>query len=254
MSTSIERAPAPVAAAVATPRLVVIDALRGVAILAVVAYHFVWDLGNFGYLPGQWCSTPAGVLTGRIIAGSFLGLVGVSMALAHQHGFRARSFWRREAQLLATAALVTIVTFVVMPAEVVTFGILHNIALTSLLLVPFLRGSRALALGCALLAFALPSLVTIEAAPAWWTWTGLAAHPTPSLDYQPLLPLLGVSLLGLIAGRTLVSSPRLAVAVGRLGHDPVSRSLGRVGRHTLAIYLIHQPVMYGAFWLVQYLR
>lgn len=233
-----------------TARWALVDVVRGVAIVAVVLYHLVWDLGHFG-VTEHWARTASGRMTGHVIAGTFLFLTGVSLALAHRHSVDLRTFGRRLLKLLAAAYAITAVSLVLAPQFVVTFGILQNIALTSVLLLPFLRTSRLVAIGAALISAALPAIVSIESTSRWVTWTGLTPTLSPSLDVQPLLPMFALSLLGLVLTRTLLGRESLRDRVASWRpRDPVSAASQTLGRHTLAVYLAHQPVLFGTLSLL----
>lgn len=252
--TSLAKAPS-TAGAAKPGRWVAVDLLRGVAIVAVVLYHLVWDLGHFGVID-HWAHTPIGRWVGHIIAGTFLFLTGFSLVLAHRHRVDPVAFCRRLGKLLLCAYAITAVSLVVAPDLVVTFGILHDIALTSVLLLPFLRGSRALGVGVAILAAVAPMVVSIDSASRWVTWTGLTPQLSASLDVQPLLPGFAVSLAGLLLARTLLQAPRVGTAVrdwrpGGAAAKPTA-VLTTWGRHTLAIYLVHQPVIFGALILARW--
>jgi uncharacterized membrane protein len=233
---------------------VALDLLRGVAIVAVVVYHLAWDLGHFG-VTDQWTHTTGGRWVGHAIAGTFLFITGFSLVLAHRNKFDPTAFARRLGKLVGCAYAITVVSLVVAPELVVTYGILHDIALTSVLLLPFLRLPRAVGLGCAVIAATVPLVVSIESTSRWLTWTGLTPQLSPSLDVQPLLPGFAVSLAGLLLARTLLGAPRVG---GALQHwrPPASQAaaaelLSRSGRHTLAIYLAHQPVLFGLLGLAR---
>lgn len=246
-------APAPSVPVNGVGRIAVVDVLRGVAIVAVVVFHLTWDLGDLHLINLQISLTGWGRDTAHTIAASFLFLVGVSLVLAHGERFRARSFCRREAELVAYGALVTVATWVAFPSQVVTFGILQAIAVSSVLALPFVRAPRLLAVGAGLLALVLPQLVTIPGSSRWWSWTGLTASVQPTVDHAPLLPWCALTLLGLVTMRSALQAgwgPRLARWRAERG---VGRALAYLGRHTLGIYLAHQlvllPVLTGMAWL-----
>lgn len=246
---------ATVEAARRAPRIGLIDVLRGVAILAVIAYHLTWDLGDFGFLPSRPAQSETGENIAHAIAGTFLFLVGVSLVLSHADGFRARAFGRRLVELVGYGALISLVTYLVMPSQWVSFGILQCIAVVSVLAVPFLRPSRAVALGAAVLAVALPGLVQLPGSSRWVSWTGLTEATAPTIDSAPVLPLFALTLLGVVLMRTLRANGgdhRLAAVStdrGLLGW------LAFLGRHTLVIYLVHQPILLGLLnayvWVVR---
>ena len=228
----------------------IVDLVRGVAIVAVVLYHLVWDLGHFG-LTEHWVRTDTGRLIGHLIAGTFLFLTGFSLVLAHRSAIDLRAFAHRLLKLIICAYAVTAVSLAVAPRLVVTFGILHAIALTSVLLLPFLGASRLLALGAAAVSFALPQIMSIDSTSRWLTWTGLTPTLSPSLDVQPMLPMFGVALLGLVSARTVlvVDTLHRRICALRFG-GRVGRTTACLGRRTLVIYLLHQPVLFGGLLLL----
>lgn len=237
-----------------TARIGLIDVVRGVAILAVIAYHLTWDLGDFGFLPERPAQSVTGENIAHGIAGTFVFLVGVSQVLAHENGFRARAFGRRLLELIGYGALISVVTYVVMPSQWVSFGILQCIAVVSVLALPFVRLSRALALGVAVLAVALPGIVEIPGSSRWLSWTGLTETTAPTIDSAPVLPLFALTLLGIVLMRTLRErggDRRLAAVStesGALG------ALAFLGRHTLIIYVVHQPILLGLLHAYDWIR
>ncbi|HEX2726006.1 MAG TPA: heparan-alpha-glucosaminide N-acetyltransferase domain-containing protein, partial [Beijerinckiaceae bacterium] len=141
----------------ATPRWAAIDSARGVAVAAMIAYHFAWDLSFFRLIATDVVGHPAWQLFARAIAATFLMLVGAGLVLAHGKGLRRRSFLRRLAVVAAAALMITLATSLAMPESYIFFGILHCIALTSVLALPFLRAPVAVALAAAAFAFAAPA-------------------------------------------------------------------------------------------------
>lgn len=243
------------------PRWAVVDVARGVAIVAVVAFHTTWDLGDLGLIPWRINAHWSGTVLAHTIAGSFLVLVGVSLVLAHGRGIRWRSFWRREAKLVALALLVTAVSWIYLPSEVVTFGILHSIAVASVLALPTVRAPQAVPWALAVLSLVLPWLVRLPGRSPWVSWTGLADGTRPALDWQPVLPWLALTFAGVgvmrwlldVAARSGGSRGEHSTVAGLRAWRPRAapgRWVGVMGRHTLAIYLIHQPVIYGLLWLL----
>src|SRR5690606_24526482 len=85
------------------PRIPLIDQARGVALIAMAIYHFTWDLGFFGYTDPQMATTGGWRIFARVIAGSFLFLVGFSLVLGHQQGFRLRPFLMRFGKIALAA-------------------------------------------------------------------------------------------------------------------------------------------------------
>ncbi len=228
-------------------RLPWLDAARGLAVVAMVAYHFIWDLGNFDYIDPHFPYSGAFKSIGHGIALSFLFIAGVSLVLAHERDASFRPFWRRLARIAAAALLVTLGTYLVFPESYVFFGILHCIAAASLLAVPFLFLPWPAALLAAAMAFLAPSFLTSPFFDApWLSWVGLSTIEPTTNDYQPLLPWCGGVLAGVAFAKFPggIGAPVFPQAAARAR---ARRAFGWLGRHSLAIYLLHQPVLFGIF-------
>ncbi len=230
-------------------RIDAIDIARGMALIAMAIYHFTWDLEFFGYVPPAMTAVGGWKLFARCIASSFLFLVGVSLFLGHAKGIRWRGYWRRLAMVAGAALAISLVTYLAVPDSFIFFGILHQIALASVLGLAFLR---------------LPAMVTLIAAAAviaaphylrstffddpWWWWTGLSENRPRSNDYVPVFPWFGAVLIGIAAAK-IAERTGLLAKLAALRTPRWTRPLIFGGRHSLAVYLIHQPVLIGWVWL-----
>jgi uncharacterized membrane protein len=226
------------------PRFAVIDIARGVAIIAMIAYHLCWDLSYFRFISADVGYDPPWVVIARSILSAFLFLVGVGLVLGHGRGIRWAAFWRRWRFVLAGALLITLGTYFAFPQSFVYFGVLHAIALFSVLALPFLLAPLWLPISVAVVVIALPWLYSNplfnEKA---WSWIGFWEVPPPANDLVPLFPWFGVVLLGIVAARLVLVSPladRLA-DINPPGRLP--RVLQFLGRWSLLIYLLHQPLL-----------
>lgn len=225
-----------------------LDASRGAALVAMIAYHLVWDLGHFAIIPEEIPWRADFRLSGDLIAATFLFIAGLSLALATRTGLDLGAFWRRLALLVVAAAGVSAATFVAFPDAFVFFGILHCIALATLVAFALLRAPVWLLGAIAAMVLFLP---LVASGPAfdhpWWLWTGLGTTEPVTNDWRPFFPFGGVLLAGLAAGRVAVArglDRRLAV----WSPAAAARALRYGGRHSLAIYLLHQPLLYGALF------
>ena len=175
-----------------TRRIDAIDIARGAALVAMAIYHFTWDLEFFGYLDPGMTAVGGWKLFARCIASSFLFLVGVSLFLAHGRFIRWPGFLRRFAMVAGAALAISIVTYIAVPGGFIFFGILHQIALASLLGLAFLRLPALLTLLIAAAVIAAPHYLRSEFFnPPWWWWTGLSASFPRSNDYVPVFPWFG---------------------------------------------------------------
>ena len=76
-------------------RIIYLDVLRGMAVLAMISYHFFWDLGFFGYIDFSLATTGFGLIIAQIIGSSFLLISGFSLNLSiSSKSFQTRFWWR----------------------------------------------------------------------------------------------------------------------------------------------------------------
>ena len=229
-------------------RYVFVDVWRGLAIIGVVIYHFGWDLNFFGFIPASLMfSTPVTVFA-RALAGSFMFLAGVSLVLAHSRQTRWRKFLRRLAKLVAAATAISVVTYFLFPEGFIYFGILHAIALASLLGLPFLRLPIGLVFLASLAMLAAPLLFeTSSFDTRVLAWIGFAADPPMANDFVPVFPWFGVTLAGIACTRLFLAKQRMRDAMPHTAGSAVIRGLTWVGQQTLPIYLLHQPLLFVGF-------
>jgi uncharacterized membrane protein len=230
-----------------TRRIGVLDSLRGFALLAMASYHFTWDLEFFGYIEPGTAVTGPWKIYARCIASTFLFLVGFSLYLAHGNGIRWRSFGKRFGQIAVAAVLISIVTYFVMGNGWIFFGILHGIALMSLFALPFLRLPVIITLVAAVVSVALPFYAQsplFDHASLWWL--GLSETLPRSNDYVPLFPWFAAVLSGIAAAKLTAKFGWLE-KLALLPNGP--RLVSLAGRHSMAFYLIHQPVLISLVYL-----
>ncbi len=232
-------------------RIAAVDVARGFALVGMVGYHLTWDLANFGFVSASLPFTPAMRVVSHVVASAFLALVGVSLALAHPHGLRRSAFARRFGTIAGAALLVTVASLFIDRDEPIFFGILHCIAIASLVAAPFVGAPAWAALAAGALALAAPLVIASDSfnAPAL-IWLGLGTAAPPTLDWRPLLPWAGVVLVGLALARLALPWIARSPAARWRPAGIASRALSFAGRHSLAIYLVHQPILFAALFVL----
>lgn len=243
------------------------DRVRGVAVVLMVGYHLSFDLTLFGYwhqafnVDWRWLALRALILC------LFMGSLGVSVVLAHGPGMASgssavdRIHWpallRRQARLAGACVLVSLGSALVFPQTWIWFGVLH-FAWVATWLALALRGAGRWLPGLALAAAIAgngPGFALFDT-PALG-WIGLMTAKPYTEDYVPLLPWLAPVLIGVwLAPRLLRSGPGSSPGDGPApgGLGALDRGLRRLGRHTLLIYLLHQPVLLGVLQGIALLR
>ncbi|PDT06899.1 heparan-alpha-glucosaminide N-acetyltransferase [Rhizobium sp. M1] len=247
-------------AAARPPRIGLLDTARGIALIAMASYHFSWDMEFMGYLAPGTAETGWLKIYARAIATTFLFIVGVSLVLSSTPTIRWPSFWKRFGMIAAAAAAISIVTRIAMPDGWIYFGILHCIAALTLIGIVFIRLPLAVTLVVTLAllaAWIIDNFATLGLLrssffdPRYLAWIGLAEMPQRSNDYVPLFPWATPFFAGLSVASIAIRTglPHRLAALGTGSWWPA-----RLGRHSLAFYLIHQPVLiaiaYGLSLLV----
>jgi uncharacterized membrane protein len=224
-------------------RLLSLDFARTLAVVCMVIFHFTFDLALFGYIDPGTMSQPFWYYFARVIAGSFLFLSGISLWLAHGQGIRWPAFWRRWLMIAAAAFLVTLASIWLVPGGPIWFGILHAIAASSLLGLIALRLPWPVTVALAVVVFvAVWGRRFAALDPIWLVWTGLAETRPMMGDYVPLVPWAAPALAGVAIAKALRLDRWRGTQPSRLAH-----SLTLPGRHSLIIYLAHQPILFGLF-------
>ena len=232
-----------------------LDALRGICILGMMVVHFVFDLNEFAGLgltmPGwfNFCQRYGHIL--------FILISGICAALA------SRSF-RRGVIVFCAGLLVTGVTlFMVCVLKFnrslsIYFGILHLLGICMMLFPLFKKlpvwalavlGAGFVALGVWLAALE-PVAVSFPSAQGLLLGAiGIRPAGFYSGDYFPIFPNLGWFLLGAVLGRTAYR--RRESLLPKVNADFfLLRFFRFCGRHSLWIYLLHQPVLAGLTMLL----
>jgi uncharacterized membrane protein len=231
-----------------TGRFWEIDAARGVAIVLMVVYHLVFDLAFLGGYDIQ-PSTGFWGYFADFIASTFMFLVGMSLSISSA---RARAsgresflrYLRRGAGIFALGMLITVVTWVLFPGQAIVFGMLHLIGVSIPLAYPFVRlGPVSLLAGVAaiLAGIYLQAIQPVDF--PWLVWLGLRYEGFWSLDYRPLLPWFGIALLGIFAGNVLYQGGVRRFNLPDVHWFAPLALLAFLGRHSLLIYMIHQPIL-----------
>lgn len=237
-----------------TSRLWEIDTLRGLAIVQMIFYHFIWDLHFFGLYQGNLFSGPWQWFA-RTIATQFLFLVGVSLTLSYNREVQKGetnlffSYFVRGAKIFGWGLVITVGTYFFIGRGFVIFGILHLIGFSIMISYPFLLINRWLTLLIGVMmigvGIAIDSVVVDY---PWLIWLGLKQQGVPMVDYYPVLPYGGIALIGIFAGYTVYRNRQRQFPLPDWSANRLVTGLRFLGRHSLLIYLIHQPILIAIFF------
>lgn len=234
-------------------RYTVIDILRGIAILNMVAYHALWDVVYVHDIRLDWFRSDGATAWQLSIRWAFILLSGFCWSMG-------RRKLKRGLLVLGCSALITGVTVVMMPGNAIWFGVLTLLGAAMLLTIPlerlFQKGSPYIGLVACCLLFLLTENVELGRVGGWslpeWLYAnhltaffGFPHRGFSSTDYVPLLPWLFAFWMGYFFYRIFRKE-------GLLRHlsAVTCPPLEWLGRHSLILYMVHQPVVYGVLYLI----
>jgi len=227
-------------------RYIEVDLLRGLAIVLMVAFHLSYDLNHFGYIDINIRYGLDWRYFRYLILTLFIVTVGISLVLANRENIDLRKVFIRTSKLLVASLLITAASYFMNPSMWIYFGVIHFILLGSLAGVLFVhRPYLSLVVGVSIIL-----LYNLGLANMHWLYNDLQEllHlPRHTEDLVQFVPWFGVLLIGIFIG------DRRWYALG-IKSSRVTEYLAFLGQHTLIIYLIHQPILFGIFELLRMLK
>ena len=227
-----------------------IDFLRGIAIIMMVMFHFLWDLNHFynfdiSVSKGFW--NVFQITTASL----FLFLVGISLTISNTNNNAGYiKYLKRGLKIFSFGLIITVVTKLIFPDSFVVFGILHLIGVSIILSYVF-RKFRYLNLLFGIGFVVVGGLLKNYAVNFdWLFFLGLYSNRFYSLDYFPIFPWFGVILIGMFFGNLLYSTNKRNFKLKDSSENKVVNFVCFLGKKSLIIYLMHQIVLYGIFLMV----
>jgi uncharacterized membrane protein len=224
-----------------------IDTMRGVAICMMVLFHTLFDLTFLGVAAIE-VSSGFWRYFAYVTAFLFVFLVGVSLTISSAHARRVlpkRTYYLKYIQrglfIFGLGLAITLVTWLIIGPWFIRFGILHLIGISIILSIPLLRFKWINLVAGILIIFAGVMVHTIRG-PDWLLFLGIHSPSFYTVDYTPLLPWFGVVLLGIFLGNLAYPEGKRRWMVPDLKF-PLRDGLVLLGRHSLAIYVVHQPII-----------
>jgi uncharacterized membrane protein len=234
-----------------------IDFLRGLAIIMMIVFHLLYDLTYFGGCnldlhSGFW------PYFARATATIFIFLVGVSLTLSFTRANKIQNlrkklylkYLKRGLRIFSWGLVITFATWIFLRDSFVLFGILHLIGISIILAYPFLKlrywnlllGIAFISLGIHLKNFTFGFL--------WLVWLGFMPDHFYTVDYFPIFPWFGVVLIGMFFGNLLYPDYTRKFNLYDLSNFNFTGLFYLLGRHSLIIYLIHQPILIILLYLL----
>lgn len=238
-------------------RYTLLDIIRAVAIINMVFYHAMWDITRIFGVSAPWFFSDGASLWQRSIRLTFILISGFCWCLSKNRLNRALT-------VIAASVIISGVTAIVMPENAIIFGVLSLIGMAMLLTIPldrlFRRVSPFIGTAVCILLFILTRNITqgyigigsihlldlprFLYANLITTFFGFRMEGFYSPDYVPLLPWLFIFWLGYFLYRIFERFDLLKY-LSVISCKP----LEFLGKHSLLIYMLHQPIVYGVLYV-----
>ena len=239
-------------------RIRMLDYSRSLAVIAMIFYHFVYDLGQFGYVDYLTIINGYWKLFAQSIGSSFLFLSGFSFWIMVRGDLNWIKYIKRLLILILASLLISIVTFIQFKSAFIFFGILHLMVACSILGLIIYRLPVFFLLGIAIILLLFREYFFVSTfynpqtfEPMYLSWTGLFNGRTGSVDFYGFMPWSSAFVLGLALAKLFAKNPR-STSVSPLTFKEERSSyfvtsILWIGRNSLIVYLIHQPILFGFF-------
>lgn len=236
-----------------------IDTLRGIAVILMIIFHFLYDLNYFHYVSIS-LYTGFFLIFVYFIATLFLLLVGISLTISYSKVQKTSTinkirwkFARRGIFIFSLGLLITLVTWIYLPKGFILFGVLHCIGISILFAYPFIRYTiQPFLLGILFIVIGI-FIKPLTFDFPWLLWLGFTPYNFYTVDYFPLLPWFGVVLIGISLGNIFYKNGIRKFSLRDKTYKKIVKFITFLGRHSLIIYLLHQVILIGIFTLISFL-
>lgn len=224
-----------------------IDFARGIALIMMLISNFVTDLQFFlGYSEHKifW------KFFAYATASLFVSISGLSLWISHARGRKSiKKYLLRFTKLFGLGVLITLTTYLLLERGTIYFGVLHFLGVASLLVIPFYQLGWKNIFITPLFLLGREIVREIHAETLFLLPLGITPHQFFTLDYFPIFPWFGVFLLGTAVGGIVYPNGQRKFNINNLD-NPAIDFICFIGRNTLKIYVIHQPVFVGLLMLI----
>ena len=225
----------------------------------MIIYHLLFDLSYFGNYAFDIHSALF-LLIGRSAAILFLLLVGISLTLSYSKNQIDKSnryikLFLRGLKIFSLGLIISSITWLIFPNNFIRFGILHLIGISIILSIPFLKFNLIkekniynLIIGILIIITGF-YLQTLQFNVNELFWLGFIPHHFNTFDYFPILPWFGIVLIGLSLGNMFYKNYKRQFRFIKDPNNKLVDALNYIGRHSLIIYFLHQPVIIFILYL-----
>ncbi|MFO7677966.1 MAG: heparan-alpha-glucosaminide N-acetyltransferase [Thermoplasmatota archaeon] len=232
-----------------------IDTLRGISISMMIIYHIIFDAVFLNILQINLHSIPLRIFL-YPIGTIFLFLVGLCLPISYHYAQDTvpqkklfKKIFVRGLSIFGIGLIITAITYFLIGRGFIIFGVLHCIGLSIILAYPFLtKLYPSIIAGFSIILIGIMLRMVTWDFP-WLLWLGFVPNDFYTLDYFPLFPWFGVILIGVACSNRFYTNGKRQFSLPDWSRFPFFRFLSILGRHSLFIYVMHQPIILGLFFL-----
>ena len=234
-------------------RIFLLDIARGVCVLAMVAYHFCWDLGYFEFVDLRAITQGLGLFIAQLIGLSFITIAGISSRiLTLSENFKKR-FLKRFFKLILISAVISVATFMLDKNSFIFFGILHFLSVCSIISLVLTKIKHSFHF---LLIFFVAAIISTSGItfnlPFVLSWLGLSKDIPVTNDFYPLFPWITFYFFGFWLGEVIQrklnkKNDNFSMKINRVG--VFWKFFEYLGQKALVVYILHQPILFSLFFV-----
>ena len=217
--------------------------------IAMIVYHFFWDLGYFNFIELEYMTNGLPLVIAQCIGASFIVISGISFRLASLSDNFTHKFLKRLIILIFICLIITSITFFLDQKSFIFFGILHFLATCSIIgLLSLKIKNNYLFLILFMCSFVVGTSEITFDLPGYLSWIGLNTKVPITNDFYPLFPWISFYFFGLWVSdpvRNYLLKYNEKNFYRHYSFNFVYKSLQFLGRNSLPIYILHQPIFFS---------
>ena len=219
----------------------------------MIAYHFFWDLGYFGFINIQLITQGLGLFIAQLIGLSFITIAGISSRILTLSDRFKEKFLKRFFKLVIVSLIISTATFMLDKNSFIFFGILHFLSVCSLISLILIQIKNNFHL---FLIFFCAAIISISGMtfdmPFMLSWVGFNNEVPVTNDFYPLFPWVTFYFFGFWLGKVIDRKlnrkiDNLSMPINEI--NIFLRFFEYIGRKALIVYILHQPILFSLFFL-----
>ncbi len=220
-----------------------LDLLRGGAVILMVLFHIGYDLAYFGYADYVTTRDIEWISFRGVILSMFLLAVGMSSYLAHKDAIAYSKLIKTVVKLSMISVLISFGSYLVFPTQWIYFGVIHFIAVALVASLMFVKvPTLSFVIGVGIIGSYLMGVSPLD---GLYIYSVLYWNiPVHTVDVVSFTPWFGVVLIGIFVMEKNIFGLSVMQNVS-------TRRVSFLGQHSLAIYLLHQPILFGLFYTIK---